>query len=117
MAYQPIHWPARFQYALRTGNVPTLHTPEEDRMKRLIDRLPELVIALAAGGLWLHGPIPQLPHYHDFADQRVLVGVTHGADVLSNIGFAVVGSWGLWRLWPARRRPQLAKGGRATGCS
>jgi hypothetical protein len=87
-----------------------LDTPQEDGMKRMIDRLPELVIAVAACGLWLHGPIPQLPHYHEFADQRVLLGVPNGADVLSNVGFAVVGLWGLFRLWPARRQPQLARG-------
>ena len=79
-------------------------------MKRLVYRLPEVLIVAAACGLWLHGPIPQLPHYHEFADQRVLLGITHGADVLSNVGFAAVGLWGLLRLWPSRRQPELARG-------
>jgi hypothetical protein len=78
-------------------------------MKRL-DRLPALLIVAAVCGLWLHGPIPQWPHYHDFADQRVLLGVPHGADVLSNLGFAAVGLLALLRLWPARRHPRLARG-------
>ncbi len=79
-------------------------------MKRLLDRLPELLIVAAVCGLWLCGPIPQWPHYHDFADQRVLLGLPHGADVLSNLGFAVVGCWALLRLWPARHDPRLARG-------
>ena len=33
--------------------------------------------------------------YHAFADQRVMFGVPHAFDVLSNTGFAVVGLWGL----------------------
>jgi hypothetical protein len=72
--------------------------------------LPDLLIVVAVFGLWLHGPISQLPHYNDFADQRTLLGITNGANVLSNVGFAAVGLWGLCRLWPVRRQQQLAKG-------
>jgi hypothetical protein len=79
-------------------------------MKRPVDRLPELLIVAMVCGLWLHGPIPQWPHYHDFADQRVLLGVPHGADVFSNLGFAAVGVLALVRLWPARRHPRLVRG-------
>ena len=79
-------------------------------MKRVIDHLPELLIVAAGFGLWLHGPILQLPHYNDFADQRALLGINDGANVLSNVGFAAVGLWGLWRLWPARQQTPLAKG-------
>lgn len=79
-------------------------------MKRKTEYLPDLLIVVAVFGLWLHGPIAQLPHYNDFADQRTLLGITNGANVLSNVGFAAVGLWGLCRLWPVRRQPQLAKG-------
>ncbi len=79
-------------------------------MQRPLDRLPPFLIGGAVLGLWLHGPVPQWPHYHDFADQRVLLGIAHGADVLSNLGFAIVGLWGLYRLWPARQRPEIAAG-------
>jgi hypothetical protein len=48
-----------------------------------------LIIALGAAG-----PIPQLPDYHAFADQRPVFGIEHGADVLSNLGFLLVGGWG-----------------------
>lgn len=79
-------------------------------MHRLFVRLPAIVTLLAVTGLLIYGPIAQLPHYHEFADQRGLHGLPNAADVLSNAGFALVGLWGLLRLWPARRRPELAAG-------
>jgi hypothetical protein len=79
-------------------------------MTRMMDRLPPMVIGVAVAGLLLHGPIPQLPHYHDFADRRLLWGIGNGADVLSNAGFALVGLWGLYRLWPVRRAPGTVRG-------
>ena len=36
--------------------------------------------------------------------------MANGADVLSNLGFALVGLWGLHRLWPARHLPAVARG-------
>ncbi|MBP7537659.1 MAG: hypothetical protein KA790_11795, partial [Ottowia sp.] len=36
--------------------------------------------------------------YHDFADQRTLLGLPHALDVLSNLPFAAMGAWGLWWL-------------------
>ena len=59
-----------------------------------------LIVSVSAGALLLaHGPIAQLAHYHEFADQSALPGVPHAADVLSNLGFAVIAAWGLlcWR--------------------
>jgi hypothetical protein len=41
-------------------------------------------------------PLPQRPSYHDFADQRPLLGVPHGLNVLSNLPFLLVGGLGLW---------------------
>ena len=35
--------------------------------------------------------------YHDFADTRIVFGLPHALDVLSNVPFIVVGMWGL--LW------------------
>jgi cbb3-type cytochrome oxidase subunit 3 len=67
-------------------------------MNRLLVHLP-LVVTVVAGALLLaHGPIAQLAHYHEFADQSSLPGVAHAADVLSNLGFAVVAAWGMLRL-------------------
>ena len=44
-------------------------------------------------------PIPQPEHNHDFADQRVVPGVPHALNILSNLGFLIVGAVGLGRLW------------------
>ena len=43
-------------------------------------------------------PIPQPGEYHDFADQRTLLGVPHALNVVSNLGFLIVGAVGLRRL-------------------
>jgi len=57
--------------------------------------LPWLIIVLAVLALWYHGPIAQLDLYHYFADHRDWLGIPNAADVLSNLGFAVVGLYGL----------------------
>jgi hypothetical protein len=55
--------------------------------------------------------LPQDPHYHDFADQRTLLGVPHALNVLSNLPLCIVGVLGLWQvrrgrfLQPAERWP------------
>jgi hypothetical protein len=59
---------------------------------------PEILLVLAAVAMALHGPIPQLDHYHDFADTRAWHGVPHAADVLSNVPFALVAAWAAVRL-------------------
>lgn len=75
-----------------------------------LTRLPMLITVLTALAMLVYGPIPQLPHYHAFADQRSWLGLPHAADVLSNAGFALVGVWGLFTLWPKRRHVALAQG-------
>lgn len=57
---------------------------------------PTAIVALASVLLLIHGPIAQLPDYNNFADQRALWGIPNAADVLSNVPFIVIGSWGLW---------------------
>ena len=45
------------------------------------------------------GPhVAQHAHYHAFADQRLLWGVPHALDVLTNLPFALAGVLGLWAL-------------------
>jgi hypothetical protein len=56
---------------------------------------PAALSLLAICAMLAHGPIAQLENYHAFADQRTLLGIAHGADVLSNLGFALVGLAGL----------------------
>jgi len=65
-----------------------------------------ITLALVAAAL-AHGPVAQLPDYHDFADHTAHLGIAHFADVLSNLGFALVALWGWIRLFPARHRTEL----------
>jgi hypothetical protein len=61
-----------------------------------------LLLALAAAvpivGIWFFPPIAQDPGYHRFADRRGCLGVPNFLDVVSNIGFVLVGALGVWRL-------------------
>jgi predicted membrane channel-forming protein YqfA (hemolysin III family) len=62
--------------------------------------------------LWLlwYGPVSQPTHYNEFADQSVLFGIPHAGDVLSNVGFALVATWGWIRLRPKGDRASLGRG-------
>ena len=51
-----------------------------------------LTLALVLPGM------TQPPHYHAFADQRSWAGLPHAADVLSNLGFVLMGVLGLRAL-------------------
>jgi hypothetical protein len=73
--------------------------------RRFSSRLPLAITAVTSIGLLAYGPIAQFVDYHSFADGRVMLGVPHAGDVLSNAGFAIVGIWGLERLYRARRHP------------
>jgi hypothetical protein len=50
-------------------------------------------------------PIAQDPMYHNFADQRTLLGIPHCLNVVSNAPFLVVGVLGLWFLLASHNRP------------
>jgi hypothetical protein len=52
--------------------------------------------AAIAIGLIVHGVIEQDPGYHNFADQRGLLGLPHFFDVISNAPFMVVGLLGMY---------------------
>jgi hypothetical protein len=49
--------------------------------------------------LLFHAPIPQDPAYHNFADQHTILGIPRFGDVITNLGFNLVGLLGLWFLW------------------
>ena len=58
-----------------------------------------LMLTLAAIlALAIHGPMPQAPEYHSFADQRAFWGIPNFSNTLSNLGFLLVGAAGLWAL-------------------
>lgn len=43
-------------------------------------------------------PIAQDPSYHSFADHRTIAGIDNCWNVVTNLGFLVVGIWGLCRM-------------------
>ena len=79
-------------------------------MKRYLHYFPTFVFAIVVVLMLLHGPIAQLEHYHEFADHSSWAGIPHAADVLSNLGFALVALWGGVRLWPQRNHPAVQAG-------
>ena len=72
--------------------------------------VPMLIVLAAAVALVLHGPVAQFAGYHHFADHRAWLGIPNALDVLSNVGFTVIGAYGLYRLWPRRGCPALIAG-------
>lgn len=79
-------------------------------MHRIQRFVPAAAMLAIAAAMLAYGPIPQLAHYHEFADTRAWLGVPNAADVLSNIGFAAVAAWGLAALVPRRRDPRIGRG-------
>jgi len=66
-------------------------TRENSNRLRLAAMAFAVFTALAALWLLLRPPIPQSMSYHDFADQRVLFGIPHFWNVVSNLPFLLVG--------------------------
>src|SRR5476651_548141 len=61
------------------------------------------VCVVAIGGFWLFTePMEQPQWYHDFADQRPMLGIPHALNVLSNAPFILVGVVGIAFLLGAR---------------
>ncbi len=79
-------------------------------MKRLVVYLPVLFTLLCGLAMLVHGPIGQAANYHAFADHTDFLTIPYANDVLSNLGFALVGCWGILSLWPQRQHPALLPG-------
>ena len=86
-------------------------------MRRTLGHLPLVVTLICIAALIAYGPISQPADYHAFADDRAFLGIPHASDVSSNLGFALVGLWGLLWLWPRRRHPGIARGWPGSPCS
>jgi hypothetical protein len=56
------------------------------------------LMAASLAGLLLLPPIPQDQSYHNFADQRTLLGVPNFWNVVSNLPFVAIGAAGLRRF-------------------
>src|SRR3954464_2783902 len=55
------------------------------------------VMAASLAAMLLLPPIPQDQSYHQFADQRTLLGIPNFWNVISNLPFVVIGGIGLLR--------------------
>jgi hypothetical protein len=64
-----------------------------------------MLMAASLVGLLLLPPITQDQNYHEFADQRTILGIPHFWNVVSNFPFIAVGVAGLWQF---RRNPAIA---------
>lgn len=62
-----------------------------------------IVLAIAALAFYF-APIKQSRNFYDYADQRIILGIPHFWDVISNLPFLLVGLLGLWQL---EKRKQL----------
>jgi hypothetical protein len=54
--------------------------------------------AIAAVLFFVVPPIVEFHWYHDFADQRSLLGIPNFWNVISNLPFLFIGGWGIWYL-------------------
>jgi len=70
-------------------------------------RLAVLLSLTLLGLVWtaMTAPIPQPASYHQFADQRTLVGIPHFWNVITNMPFAVIGVAGV--IWLCRRNREV----------
>jgi hypothetical protein len=94
-----------------TDTLPRVHQETSSMpVRSFLARLPLIVTLGIIAAMLIHGPIAQFAHYHAFADGRALLGVPNFADVVSNLGFVLVGVWGLLRLAAAGRHPSLVAG-------
>src|SRR5574338_386042 len=77
-----------------------ISAPKVPVMNRLLASprtLPFLLVLLACGLMLASGTIRQPPDYDRFAGQSTFLGIPHSGDVLSNLGFALVGLWEIGR--------------------
>jgi hypothetical protein len=65
------------------------------------------VVALASLLAALAPPLSQWPSYHDFADQRRILGIPNCLDVVSNVALLGIGILGLVRIRVVRTNPLL----------
>ena len=57
------------------------------------------LLIISATCLYFIPPIPQWDSYHQFSDNRTFFSITNFANVTSNIGFLVVGFYGLFTIF------------------
>jgi len=73
--------------------VPVAHARPSSAARVTLLALCALLAPVLAA--WLLPPFAQPQSFHDYADQRIWLGLPHAADVLSNLPFLAVGALGL----------------------
>lgn len=64
------------------------------------------LLCIVSVGLGMAAPIPQDPAYHDYGDQRVILGIPYFWNVMSNLPMLFIGLYGLWQSFRHyHRRP------------
>jgi hypothetical protein len=65
-----------------------------------------ILFLLAAIGLFFSPATPQNLAYHDYGDQRVILGIPYFWNVMSNLPMLFIGAYGLWQAFKNwSRRP------------
>lgn len=80
------------------------------QLRHWLRHLPTVITMLVIVAMLAYGVIVQPADYHDFADHSEFAGLPRAADVLSNLGFALVGIWGWWRLAARAEHPLMRVG-------
>jgi hypothetical protein len=62
----------------------------------LRDYLLLIITAVAIGGIFFLEPIPQDQEYHQFVDQRNVLGMPNFLDVITNFPFIIIGIAGIY---------------------
>jgi hypothetical protein len=81
--------------------VPSGHMSKEEKVKLTRHQKLMLIVGLAVSAtiaVFIFPPLPQNPHYHDFADQREILGISNFWNVATNVPFALVGLLGIHLL-------------------
>ena len=85
---------------MKTADAP-VSRPRQSRIRTTHLLMAAVVLIVV---VWTLAPaIPQEQRYHQFADQGFWGSIRHGANVLSNLAFALVGIAGVVRLLSRRR--------------
>jgi hypothetical protein len=76
----------------------------ETKFKQFARWVPAGLLLVVAVAMFFTDAVGQSAAYHGFADTRRRLGIPNAGDVVSNVGFAIVGIWGLSSVRDKRYR-------------
>ena len=77
---------------------PHMNVRKHELRKRVYGLILLSIVFVLMLALFSYGPIPQDPNYHNFADDRLYLGVPNFLNVISNIPFLFAGLYGIYVL-------------------